>query len=649
MTLRARLRRPACLASLVGLAFLLLAAPVNAQTDDPPTSTSTETASPSPTATPTPTASETPTATETETPTQTSSSGTATETETPTATETPGAPTATLTESPSPSVTSTPSLTPAATAFPPLAVLIHEVAWAGTLASANDEWIELYNNTGAPIDLAGWRLTDGGDITVHLSGTLPAFSFLLLERTDDSTVADIPADQIYTGALNNDGEGLILFDPSGARIDSANLDGGAWPAGEAGSRASMERLGGDDRSGNWATFSGSGGVGHDAAGQPIAGTPRTTNSPFAATATPVAPPTPAAPQSILINEIAWAGTHAASADEWVELHNPGTADIELTGWRLTDGGDISVTLVGFLPAGSYLLLERSDDATVADIPADRIFSGGLNNAGETLRLYDGTGALIDTANADGGSWPAGSASSRASMERRGGDDRPGNWGTFTGYNGVGRDAAGNAIPGTPRSANSLLSPTPQPTWIPGRIVINEVLIRPHYDWEGAGGVTTADEFIELHNLGPFRVRLHGFVLDDVPEAGSSPYVLPDVVLQPGGFLALFRSQTHIALNDSGDSVRLLDRDGNVLDEIRYLRVRAYNLSYGRLPDGSSRMRYGLWPTPGQANLLFVEPTPIIVRSLDCPQGGLPQPRLPRLTRHPALARWMGWLGLAVCR
>jgi hypothetical protein len=59
----------------------------------------------------------------------------------------------------------------------------------------------------------------------------------------------------------------------------------------------------------------------------------------------------------------------------------------------------------------------------------------------------------------------------------------------------------------------LFLPTPLPTWIPGRIVINEVLIRPHYDWEGTGGVDSNDEFIELHNLGPFPVFLRGFVLD----------------------------------------------------------------------------------------------------------------------------------------
>ena len=41
------------------------------------------------------------------------------------------------------------------------------------------------------------------------------------------------------------------------------------------------------------------------------------------------------------------------------------------------------------------LLQRTDDSTIADIAADRVYSGGLNNDGETLRLFDATGALVD--------------------------------------------------------------------------------------------------------------------------------------------------------------------------------------------------------------------------------------------------------------
>lgn len=309
----------------------------------------------------------------------------------------------------------------------------------------------------------------------------------------------------------------------------------------------------------------------------------------------------------MINEIAWAGTIASANDEWIELHNPGPDPIDLAGWRLSDGGDINVSLSGGLPGYNYYLLERTDETTVSDLAANQIYTGSLRNSGEQLELLGPAGELVDTANSAGGGWPAGHADSRASMERRGGTDLSGDWATFSGYFGNGLDAGGNPIQGTPRRANSLVFPTPTPTGIPSRVVINEVLIRPRHDWEGIGGVTTADEFIELYNPGYLDVYLKGWWLDDGSGGGSSPFDLPGVTIPSKGYAVFFRTQTKIALNDTGDTVRLLAPDGQPIDEISYLPIRAANLSFGRLPDGSGRLSYGLWPTPRQANLLFVEP------------------------------------------
>lgn len=516
-----------------------------------------------------------------------------------------------------PASTFTPSITPAGqepTEVDAQVVLINEIAWAGTLASANDEWIELHNPSSQEIDLTGWSLSDGGDIQIGLVGAIAPYGFFVLERTDDSTISNRTAHQIYAGSLNNAGERLELRGPSGELVDSANQGAGAWPAGDSQNRASMERVGGSDVPGNWGTYAGAGGPAIDAHGGLIHGTPGGLNSFYLPTPTPSpssTPPLPFPPQSVLINEVAWAGTRASASDEWIELHNPGPDPIALSGWRLTDGGDVNIPLGGSLEPFGYYLLERSDDQTISDITADRIYTGGLNNSGEILELLGPNGELVDSANANGGAWPAGASDSRFSMERWGGTDTSGNWDSFTGYHSVGQDAAGNFIRGTPRSTNSLFFPTPVPTWIPGRVVINEVLIRPRHDWEGAGGVTTADEFIELYNHGPGEVYLRGWWLDDIADGGSKPGDLPGVTIPEHGFAVFFRSFTRVALNDGGDSVRLMAPNGRLIDEISYRSVRAYNLSFGRLPDGSNQLAYGLWPTPGRANLLFEEPIPPI--------------------------------------
>jgi hypothetical protein len=542
----------------------------------------------------------------------------------------------------SPTLTASPTSTaPAGTAYPVRSILINEIAWAGTLASASDEWIELYNTTNSPVDLGGWTFSDGQDIMIALTGSIAPYSYYLLERGDDNAISDVSADKVFSGSLRNSGEQLVLLDPLGSTIDSANGSDG-WPAGESTTRASMERLGGEDIPGNWSTFTGTGTFAHDSNGNLVPGTPRRINANLlpSNSPTPSASPAPSAsPGDVLINEVAWSGTEHSASDEWIELLNATDRLLDLTGWSLTDGGDVDVALTGILPPNGYYLLERSDDQCIPDLPANQIYNGNLRNSGESLQLRDANGKVIDSANQRGGVWPAGSSDSRASMERRGGADSPGNWGTFTGYHGAGQDVAGNPIHGTPLHPNSIYFPTPQPTWIPGKIVINEVLIRPHYDWQGTGGVNPDDEFIELYNIGPRAVNLRGWILDDLPSEGSAPFELPARTLQPGEYVVFFRSKTHIALNDSGDSVRLLDPSGILVDAITYLRVRAANLSYGRLPDGASRLLYGLWPTPRSSNLLFVD---VIEGASDearriCTERAHPELRLPRLLR-PAIRR-----------
>ena len=197
--------------------------------------------------------------------------------------------------------------------------------------------------------------------------------YYLLERTNDATVSDIPADLTYTGSLRNEGETLELLDPSGAWVDRANAAGGAWPAGDRATRASMQRSGAED---TWDTYRGCGGNGVDAGGAPIQGTPRQANAldcvppTPTGTATPTLTPSPASfPEgAVRINEIAWAGTHASASDEWIELFNPSPQEFDLAGWRLADGGDIDIPLSGVLPSGGFFC---SSARTIRRSPTSR--------------------------------------------------------------------------------------------------------------------------------------------------------------------------------------------------------------------------------------------------------------------------------------
>ncbi len=466
-------------------------------------------------------------------------------------------------------------------------VIVNEVGWMGTDASAYDEWIELYNNTESDLDLSGWSLSDGGDVSVTLSGIITAGGYYLLERSDDDTVSDVLADQIYAGNLTNAGESLSLRDPLGALIDSANGDGGGWPAGDNTSpKRTMERIDptSPDDDPNWADNDGLTRNGLDANGQPINGTPKALNSAYqpplppeadlivhksgptvaqpgvpityslslsnagrlTATAVRLTDTLPAAvafltqtspypftqpnsqtlvwglgdvptgglslritvsgqlsgsflgpatnsltattraseslrhnnvatwttqvvlsaaPLDVVINEVGWMGTEAHYGDEWIELHNTTESDLDLGGWTLSDGGDVDVALSGVITAGGYYLLERADDGVITDVVADLIYAGNLANAGETLNLRDPLNALIDSANGDGGGWPAGIPTSpKHTMERidPAAPDADPNWASNDGIIRNGQDRLGDPINGTPRARNSAYAPPPPP-------------------------------------------------------------------------------------------------------------------------------------------------------------------------------------------
>ncbi len=176
----------------------------------------------------------------------------------------------------------------AARAASPGDVVINEIAWMGTTNSHFDEWIELYNNTNAEISLEGWVLysTTDGTPNIVLEKTIPPKGFYLLERTNDTSVASIPADQIYKGDLKNSGEHLELKDAQGNLTDGVNSLG-EWFAGEniaPTERKTMERknpaLASDFT--NWGTST------------PVGGTPKSQNSLYSVSALP--PPEPQQPQ-----------------------------------------------------------------------------------------------------------------------------------------------------------------------------------------------------------------------------------------------------------------------------------------------------------------------------------------------------------------
>ena len=161
-------------------------------------------------------------------------------------------------------------------------VVINEVTWAGNgSAYSADEWIELYNRTNQSVNLSNWILHSATDLSpyVVLTGAISARGYYLLERTNDNTVSDIAADKIYTGALNNSGENIILSYAS-STIDEIPYDYN-WYAGSDFNYSSMERYDANaagTSSSNWLANNTVVINGKNAGNENINGTPKARNS-----------------------------------------------------------------------------------------------------------------------------------------------------------------------------------------------------------------------------------------------------------------------------------------------------------------------------------------------------------------------------------
>jgi len=177
---------------------------------------------------------------------------------------------------------------------------------------------------------------------------------------------------------------------------------------------------------------------------------------------------------VVINEIAWMGTTAAlTADEWIELYNPGNSSVDISGGTLIASSTTPNITIGAgktIAAKSYFLLERTDDNTVSDISADQFYTGALVNGGDLLKLRKSNGSLVDKAGSTAPAWlNAGDNDTKQTMERKdptGDGTLASNWATNDGVliNGKASDTTTN-IKGTPKSLNS------QNTTIP-RVVTN---------------------------------------------------------------------------------------------------------------------------------------------------------------------------------
>ncbi len=392
-------------------------------------------------------------------------------------------------------------------------VILNEVAWAGGSESyglnASDEWFELRNVTGVTVDLSDWQiLSKKGSVKVAFPPgvTIPSWSFLLLERTDDNSVPNVAADMIYTGGLSNTDDGLALFDANCKLVDRVVADF-EWPAGDASLRRSMERK--DDLS--WYTSGSFNGK--------VFGTPRAPNGP------PYIPPqnqnqviyiggggssqnnsnnnsdsSTSSPPDLIISEIMYNPVGADEGHEWVEILNRGTTSVDLGVLKFREGGTNHGLILEAgsetLAAGGYAVIANGSSTFFNDFPdfSGTLFSASFslgNSGGELVLKYSNDTLATTTYSSSTGAQGDGNSLQFIGDTWTWSRPTPGS------ENILDQSLIADEATTTPTSTPPVVGSSTD------RVVISEVQV---------GGVDAGDEFIELYNSGDHDVNLSGWSL-----------------------------------------------------------------------------------------------------------------------------------------
>jgi len=111
---------------------------------------------------------------------------------------------------------------------------------------------------------------------------------------------------------------------------------------------------------------------------------------------------------VVINEIMYDPEGNEYDNEYIELYNSGSFQVDLFGWTLSDSGSDTETLIGFNSSSTVLLPDNYAIITAEDNTVEvfnqsirlttqdnSICSYGLSNSGETIILKNDSGNVID--------------------------------------------------------------------------------------------------------------------------------------------------------------------------------------------------------------------------------------------------------------
>jgi Lamin Tail Domain len=317
------------------------------------------------------------------------------------------------------------------------------------------------------------------------------------------------------------------------------------------------------------------------------------------------------------------GTEISAAQEFIEICNCTTNDVDISEWRVeyfSASSDMqtasrTIQLDGLLQAGSRYLLAAND--YLPDM-ADIGFGATLAKSGGHLRLVSGEGQAVIVHDLVG--WgTAEHPEAVAAMAPGEGQSL----GRVSNIDGKMVDSDNNfsdfEIVDSPSPEGRLIDPLPDTTEEPDsqeeapepevaendnqtsesrprpQVVISELMPDPE-----SPQTDGQHEYVELYNPSSESLDLDGLILQ-TGNNFSYEYVFDELSLKPGEYQAFYIAYTDLILANSGGKARLLDQDGTVLSEVVYpksLVGQSWSLVGGE-------WKWTTTLTPGMANVITV--------------------------------------------
>jgi competence ComEA-like helix-hairpin-helix protein len=474
------------------------------------------------------------------------------------------------------------------------------------------EWIELYNKTGGEIDLSGWYIEEGSEAETILEGEIAGYGYFVIENPE--------------GNLDNKGDVIFLFDDYGHVIDQVAY--GDWDDGNVSDNSAktvdpngLGRIGNSqDTNNDLADFQIVFVLTKGAANILIG---EEKEEEFFSDLK----------DKIIINEI-FPNPVGSDEGEFIELKNMSDDEIDLSGILVGDNSERRYKINP--PAGGekikagefFVILRRDSKIALNNTGGDRVILYDAENIiidemeytekafeGKSYSLIDNVWqwndlpsmgavnilikenqppvAVIDLDKSDLFLGEGVILDCSDSYDPEGEDlilewrldailyhgpilklkfDEVGSYEVFLSLSDGEKKVVESRLVNVLERVGSVTSPNLPDIDFGGSTsngeveppLINEFLPNPEGSDDG--------EFIELFNPNGFGINLNGLHIDD-KEGGSRVYQISDgVILEPFGYFVFEREDTDIALNNTDDSVRLLDENKNVLAQVDYFDV-----------------------------------------------------------------------------